>query len=151
MHAFSRFLVLRPKHLRLLGRQDGAAAIEFALIAPLLIVFLVCVVCYGVYLGAASSVQQIAADVARATVVGLNEEERAAIARRHASDIAKSFTLIDPARIAVRAAPSVANADIFEVTVSYDASRLAIWAFSKLIPMPSSTIVRTAAIRRGGY
>lgn len=134
-----------------LVRREGSAAIEFALIAPLLLVFLVGALCYGIYFGAANSVQQIAADVARATVAGLTEEERGVIAQRYAADVAKSFVLIDPARIAVKTAPSAANSDILEVTVSYDASRLAIWAFAGLIPMPSRVIVRSAAIRRGGY
>lgn len=126
-------------------------AIEFALLAPVLIVIAVAIICYSVYFGAAISVQQIAADAARATVRGLNETERAAIARQHVAQAAPSFMLIDPTKLAVQGRSSSVNSDLYEVSVSYDASRLAIWSFAGLLPLPSRVIVRSAAIQRGGY
>lgn len=131
--------------------RSGSTAIEFALLAPVLLVLAVAIISYSVYFGAAISVQQIAADAARATVRGLTETERSAIARQHVAQAAPSFMFIDPARLDVQGRSSSANADIYEVSVSYDASRLAIWAFAGLIPLPSRVIVRSAAIQRGGY
>lgn len=130
---------------------SGASAIEFALVAPVLLLFLVGVLVYGLYYGAASSVQQLAADAARASVAGLNDDERAAIARQHVADGSRSYVLLDPARASVSAHPSAADPNQFEVAVSYDASQLSIWAFEGLIPLPSRTIRRSAAIQRGGY
>lgn len=131
--------------------NSGSAAIEFALIAPILIIILSGILCYGVYYGAANSVQQIAADAARASVAGLNDAERASLARSHVAQAAPSFVLVNPSRLTVKANPSSASADLFEISVSYDASSLAIWAFSGLLPLPPRVIVRTAAIQRGGY
>jgi Flp pilus assembly protein TadG len=139
------------KARRPLDDRSGASAVEFALIAPVLLVFLVGVLVYGLYFGAASSVQQLAADAARASVAGLTDEERAAIARQHVADGSRSYVLLDPARAAVSARPSTADPNLFEVAVSYDASTLSIWAFEGLIPLPSRTIRRSAAIQRGGY
>ncbi len=129
----------------------GSMAVEFALIAPVLIAMLAGVIFYGVYLGAANSVQQLAADAARASVAGLNDAERISIARAHVASAAPSFTLIDPAKTSVTAKVSSANSNVFEVAVSYDASKLAIWGFQGLLPLPSKTITRSAAIQRGGF
>lgn len=131
--------------------ERGSAAIEFALIIPVLLLFVVGGLCYGVYFSVANTVQQIAADTARATVAGLSDDERAAIATQHASQVGKSFALIDPARLTVVTKTSSASPDLYEVVVTYDASKLAIWAFKGLVPLPSQTVVRSAAILRGGY
>lgn len=129
----------------------GSAAIEFALIVPVLLLFVVGGLCYGVYFSVANTVQQIAADTARATVAGLSDDERAAIATQHATQVGKSFALIDPTRLSVATKTSSASPDLYEVTVTYDASKLAIWAFKGIVPLPSQTVVRSAAILRGGY
>ena len=39
----------------------------------------------------------------------------------------------------------------FVVTVNYDASNMFIYSLPSFVPAPPSTIVRTAAIPRGGY
>ncbi|WP_020177547.1 TadE/TadG family type IV pilus assembly protein [Methylopila sp. M107] len=129
----------------------GATAVEFALLAPVLVMVLVGVLTYGLYFGAANSIQQLAADAARASIAGLNDEERATIARDHVAHEASTYVLIDPARATVSAAPSAADPNLFQVAVSYDASRMAIWAFSGVIPLPAKTITRAAVIQRGGY
>ena len=130
---------------------SGSMAVEFALIAPVLIAMLAGVIFYGVYLGAVNSIQQLAADAARASIAGLNDAERISIARAHVASAAPSFALIDPAKTSVTANVSSTNPNVFEVAVSYDASQLAIWGFQGLLPLPSKTITRSAAIQRGGF
>ena len=131
--------------------ERGSAAIEFALVAPVLVIILIGILCYGVYYGAANSVQQIAADAARASVAGLTDQERSSLARARVQQHAPSFVLIDASRLSVTASSSSANADLFEVSISYDTGDLAIWAFSGVVPLPPRVIVRTSAIQRGGY
>lgn len=131
--------------------NNGATAVEFALLAPVLVMVLVGILAYGLYFGAANSVQQLAADAARASIAGLSDSERASIARAHVAKEASTYVLIDPARATVAAAVSSADPNLFQVAVSYDASRMAIWSFAKLIPLPSKTITRTSVIQRGGY
>ncbi|GLK56786.1 Flp pilus assembly protein TadG [Methylopila capsulata] len=126
-------------------------AVEFALIAPVFISIVAGVVFYGVYFGAANSVQQLAADAARASIAGLSDAERVAIARQHVIAAAPSFVLIDASRTSVTAKPSTSDPNLFEVAVSYDASRLTIWGLDGLLPLPSKTITRTAAVQRGGF
>lgn len=131
--------------------ESGAAAVEFALVAPILLVALIGILTYGIYFGVASSVQQLATDAARASVAGLNDQERADIARQHVSVESPSYILIDSRRVTVAADAVSGNPNLFQVAVRYDASGLPIYVFEKLVPMPPRTITRTSVIHRGGY
>lgn len=55
---------------------DATSAIEFALVAPVLLLLLFGIIGYGYILGVYHGVQQIAAEAARASVSGLNDTER---------------------------------------------------------------------------
>ncbi len=48
--------------------EDGAAAVEFAIVSPVFLLIVVGILAYGLYFGAANSVQQLAADAARAAM-----------------------------------------------------------------------------------
>ena len=52
--------------------KKGAAAVEFALIAPLFFLLLLTLVAFGIYLTAAHSLQQLTADAARTAIAGLS-------------------------------------------------------------------------------
>lgn len=136
---------------RFLKATGGATAVEFALIAPVLIAALAGILAYGIYFGAANSVQQLAADAARASVGGLSDAERAALATARVNEEAGRYVLLDPSKVSVTATPAIENANLFQVRVSYDASKLGPFAFEGLIPLPAKTIVRTSTIQRGGY
>ncbi|HTO40910.1 MAG TPA: TadE/TadG family type IV pilus assembly protein [Rhizomicrobium sp.] len=137
---------------RLPGRLPGDvcanAAIEFALVAPVFLVFLMGIISYGGYFWLAHNLQELANDSARAAVGGLTADERSAFARSSFDSQVASYGALTPARANVVYNGTAQN---FTVSVSYDASRSGFWAISGLIPMPSSTIVRTASIRLGGY
>jgi Flp pilus assembly protein TadG len=131
--------------------RSGVAAIEFAIVGPLFFLVLLGVLIFAVYFGTVHSVQQIAAEAARASVQGLTEEERAALAQNQVNAIVGSYPLIDRNYLTVSAATAPGDANLFNVRISYDASRSIVFAFEGLIPMPSKTIARSAVVRRGGY
>lgn len=135
----------------LIRNNSGTSAIEFALVAPVLIVLAMGILVYGLYFGTAHSVQQLAADAARASVAGLSDTERTSIVQTHIATNATSYPLLSPDKVTVEAGPLEADADQFEVTVEYDASELPIFGLDRLVPVPSPTIRRTSTIRRGGY
>jgi Flp pilus assembly protein TadG len=136
----------------LLTRSDGgAAAVEFALIFPVALIFLCGLLAYGIYFGAAHSVQQLAADAARASVSGLNDAERAAIATAHVAASGGNYPFLRPDRLAVSAQALPADPSQFEVRVAFNSGHLPIWALSGLVPLPDKTIARVAIIKRGGY
>ncbi|MBR0785018.1 TadE/TadG family type IV pilus assembly protein [Bradyrhizobium iriomotense] len=128
----------------------GASAVEFALITPLFLLMLFGIVIFGGYLTMVHGVQQLAAEAARSSVAGISDGERNTIATGYVSANASTYPLLDPGKIVVSAAPSSNSANVYVVTVTYDASGSIVFALP-LAPAPSSTIVRSAAIPYGGF
>jgi Flp pilus assembly protein TadG len=128
--------------------DSGAVAVEFAIIGPVLLVMLLGIAAYGGYFWVAHAVQQVANDAARVAIGGLDEAERAQLAQ---GVIVQQIG--DYAYLTANAAEvTLDDADqTLTVNVAYDASHTPFWSLGGLVPMPSSTIVRTATIRVGGY
>lgn len=126
---------------------SGSAAVEFALVGPLLILMLMGVFTYGGYFLTAQTVQQFANDAARAAIAGLDDDERLAIAEQtlRAALATQSHMRGDLADVDVSR-----NGEVLAVNVTYDASEEIYWAVQTLVPTPSPIIRRTAAIRLGG-
>lgn len=129
----------------------GASAVEFAVVMPLLLLFILAILCYGMIIGANHSVAQLAADAARATVAGINDTERAKIARDTVAATSGNYPLLIPGKITVEAGSLASAPSEYRVQVTYDASDLPIWAFASLLPLPDKTIRSTAVVKQGGY
>lgn len=144
---------------RLLPRFDGApikrfsleksasAAVEFAIVGPVLILLMLGMMTYGGYFLTAHTVQQLANDAARAAIAGLDDEERLSLAQQSA---AASLAGQDFMRGQVSALTVTRAGDTMAVRVTYDASEDLYWSFESLLPVPSPDISRTATIRLGG-
>lgn len=134
-----------------MSSQHGAGAIEFAIVAPLFLLIVLGLLVYGMYLGSVHSVEQLAADAARASVAGLTDAERVEIATSHVATNTGDYPLLDVAKVSVVAGPSPVDPTQFRVSVRFDASDLPIWMMSGLVPMPNRIIERTSVVKRGGY
>lgn len=138
-------------HHGLLWRdRRGASAVEFALVAPLLLLFLLGMVAYGIYFGASHSVQQIAADAARTAIAGLDPTERSTLAAQFISRNAGDYPFVDPRHMVVDTHGSAQDANQFVVAIHYDARTLPIWNLLERLPLPGMTIARQSTIRIGG-
>ncbi|MBN9600948.1 MAG: pilus assembly protein [Afipia sp.] len=131
--------------------RSGTSAVEFALILPVLLMLVFGIVVFGSYLAVVHGVQQLAAEAARSSVAGLSEAERASLASGYVTANAASYPLIAPNHLTVNAATSQSDAKVFVVTVNYDASDMFIYSLPSFVPAPPRSIVRAAAIPRGGY
>jgi Flp pilus assembly protein TadG len=131
--------------------RRAAAAVEFAFIAPLLLMMIFGIVVWGSYLAVVHCVQQLAAEAARSSIAGLSNSERASLAQAYVTANASAYPLITPQRVTVSAAASASNANVFVVTVSYDASNMFIFKLPSFVPAPPSTVMRSAAIPYGGF
>lgn len=131
--------------------QHGAIAVEFAMIAPIFLMMVFGIIMYGSYLAVVHGVQQLAAEAARSSVAGMSESERSTLASSYVTGNVNTYPLIDPAKLTVNAATSGSDANVFVVSVNYDASGMFIYSLPAFVPMPSPSIVRSAAIPRGGY
>jgi Flp pilus assembly protein TadG len=128
--------------------RAGNAAIEFAIVAPILMVFLMGIVCYGGYFWMAHSLQQLSNDAARAAVAGLTSSERLSLAQSTFNTEIADYSTLNPSLATVNYQGTDQE---FTISVSYNAATTPFWVAAKLLPMPSTTIVRSAAIRLGGY
>ncbi|MCB1511680.1 MAG: pilus assembly protein [Hyphomicrobiaceae bacterium] len=130
--------------------EGGASAVEFAIVGPVFILMLLGTLAFGLYIGVSHSVAQLSADAARASIAGLDDAERASIARQYVERNASGFPLVDAGRITVEAGPAPTDSTAFRVVVSYDASSLPIWQLQNFLPLPEQTVKRVSVVRRGG-
>ena len=136
--------------LQLIRCRSGASAVEFSLTFPLFLIVIFGIVVFGAYLAMVHGVQQLAAEAARSSVAGLSDSERNSLATSYVTSNVGTYPLLDASRITVSAAPSASDANVYVVTVNYDASTSFIYALP-FVPAPSSLIARSAAIPYGGF
>jgi Flp pilus assembly protein TadG len=134
-------------------RKDcrGVAAVEFAMIAPVFLLLLLGIAAYGMYFSAVSSLQELTADAARASVAGISATERQTIVTNYVNQSSANYKLLRGSAITVTTAPFPGDPTRYSVTLTTDLSNLPLQRANAFFPMPSSTIRRTAVVRIGGY
>ena len=135
---------------KFLSCRRGASAVEFAMLLPVFLSIIFGIVVFGSYFAVVHGVQQLAAEAARSSVAGLTETERGSIASTYVASNAATYPLINASKLSVNAATSSSNANVFVVTVNYDASSMFIYSLP-FVPMPPSQVARSAAIPYGGF
>ena len=138
----------RHNNIGFRAHRGGAAAVEFAIIGPVLVLLLIGILVYGGYFLLAHSVQQLANDAARAAVAGLSDSERQTLASATLASELPSYGFLDPREVQLDYSD---QAQVMTVQVAYDASGSPLWALNGVIPMPSSAIVRSASVQVGGF
>lgn len=134
----------------ILTDQSGAAAVELAVVFPVFLTMCLGILAYGIYFGVSHSIQQLAADAARYSIAGLNNDERESLAKEYVLRNADQYPLIVAQRVGIVSAPSPENASDMVVRVTYDASDLPIWRFARFVRLPRPLVARVAVIHRGG-
>jgi Flp pilus assembly protein TadG len=133
------------------ARDDRAtSAVEFAILTPVFLLMVTGMLAYGIYFGAAHSLQQLSADAARTAIAGLNQTERNRLVKDFLDDNAAGYMLIERSRLTYAIGDSVTDPNQYRVTLTYDASDLPIWNLYVPLPLPSQQIVYSSTIRRGG-
>ena len=130
--------------------RRGSSAVEFALVAPMLLLLFAGIAVFGICLGAANNLRQIAAEAARASVAGVTDTERASLARSVVNRSLRAGAMFSPGSITVQVGPDPNDATVYTVTVTLDATTLGINVFAKLLPMLPSVMRSTVSVRKGG-
>jgi len=135
---------------RFIRAADGAAALEFAILAPVFLLFGAGMLAYAIYFGAAHSLQQLAADAARISIAGLTASERTTLVGNFLDQNAGGYLLIDRSKLTYALTTAKADPTEYSVALRYDASALPIWNLYLPLPLPSRTIAYSSVIRMGG-
>jgi Flp pilus assembly protein TadG len=129
------------------GANDGAAAVEFAIIAPVFLTILIGIIVYGLYFTVWIAVTQIASEAARAGLAGLTTAEQTSIATTRFNTGLASYAPILSSANATLSFPSAA-AGTFAVTVAYDFTSLGFSAIT-LLPLPATKPSITVTVSTG--
>ncbi|SFL89714.1 TadE family protein [Methylobacterium pseudosasicola] len=130
--------------------RSGSSAVEFALVAPVVLMLFAGITAFGLCLGAAHNLRQIAAEAARASIAGVTDTERATLAQTMVTRSLSSGAMFRPDSIKVTVGPDPNDATLYTVTVTLDANTLGINVFSKLIPMLPTILRSSISVRKGG-
>ena len=141
--------IARCSPARFAPDRSGSAAVEFAIVAPTLLMVMLGIMAFGSFLGASHSLQAAASDAARAAVAGLDPAERTTLATLAAQRSVASSQLLQPSAVVIDAKPDPDDPDLFTVTLRYDLRTTLLNLPSQVVPMPQ-TLSRSASIRRGG-
>ena len=138
-----------PRLSRLILNQSGATAVEFALVAPMLIIVLFGIVGFGAVISIQNGLQQLVAEAARASVAGLSDPERKQLAQAVVTANVGSYPFIDPTKVVLSTSAPTVNS--FMVTVRYDMSGLFAYSMLSSLPLPNPAVTRSAVVQRGGF
>lgn len=127
--------------------RRGVAAMEFAMVAPFLLLMMCGLVVYGGWFWMAHSVQSLASEGARAAIAGLDPAEQETLARNFVETQVAGLGL-QAERASVQVESTTA---VIRVNVAYNLSDHPLMALSALVPSPPRMIRRTAVVRLGGY
>lgn len=98
--------------------ESGAVAVEFVLIAPLLIALLFGITCLGYFMALSHSVQDLAAASARSSVAGISTDERRSLAVAYLDGATDRYPLLDAS--ALSSSVKVTEGAEASITVSVD-------------------------------
>ncbi len=111
---------LAPRFVGFRRDQSGAVAIEFVLIAPILISLLFGIITLGYFMGVSHSVNQLASGAARASVTGLDRQERSELAQLYLSQGSTRYPLLRQQALTPDVVFEDGNPAGITVTVDYD-------------------------------
>lgn len=133
---------------RFYQNKQGASAVEFALIAPFMLLLVAAILAYGSLFATSLSLQQVAAETARATIAGLSDAERKSLAEGKLAAISDNYPLLDPDKVTFTF-DETAGTQISRVTLSYDLADHPAYALEKLLPLPPSPLTYSLIITDG--
>jgi Flp pilus assembly protein TadG len=135
---------------RVWSGTEGASALEFAIVAPVFFMLVFGIIIYGYYFASLSMLNHIAYEAARATVTGLSDDERSALAHARADELISGLGgFIDAGAVEVSAATG--GDGIYAVTVHYQFSALSLIGASSLVPLPPMEQTIRVEMSHGGY
>lgn len=130
----------------------GVAAVEFALVAPLLLVLIFGIIVYGIYFCVWIAISEAASAGARASVAGLTDAERISLATTAVTnDINAYGPMLNIGNAAITAHDAAGSGGgAFQVSVTYNMTSFGLATLAGLLPIPTATPQATVTVSNGG-
>lgn len=130
----------RPVILTVMRNRRGGAAVEFAILAPVLLALVAGGIFYSRWFTVASQTQNLASDGARAAVAGLDDTERQTIV---SGLMTAAVARVPLEKGATRTWRAWRDGDLYAVSVT---TTLPDYDLSRIIPMPDRAVTRDAVV-----
>jgi Flp pilus assembly protein TadG len=131
--------------------QRGIAALEFAFVAPLMLLIMLGILAFGFYLEFIHEIQELASSAARSSVAGLNEAERDSLANAFVMNFVANSIILNQADISVQTATTGSPPVDYTVTITYNMQDTVVPTLARFVGLTVTTITRTSMIEFGGY
>ncbi|ASM74930.1 MULTISPECIES: TadE/TadG family type IV pilus assembly protein [Roseobacteraceae] len=125
--------------------EDGATAVEFVLVLPILLSMVFGIICFGQYFAIANSLQQLAAEAARYSAIGITTTERENLANAFITNAGARFTFLGQDKMARTITTfSGTDPDGIQVSLSYDLQGSAVDVASGFLGLELTTLTRSS-------
>ncbi len=124
--------------------QSGAVAIEFVFIAPLLFALLFGILVMGYFFAVSHSISQLATGAARASVAGLDMQEREELAQLYLDQASTRYPLLVPEALDVSVVTQDQDTGNIRINVSYDADASVLGVANALLGLEISNLKGSA-------
>lgn len=145
------FTSLKKRFLSWKGNESGASTVEFVLLLPFMIGFLGLIAASSLYLALSSDVQQLAHELARASLPRAESTQTEAdcdsLRDRWVPPLASNLPMLDAARVLAVNCRQDTDADILQVTVDYDTRGTLAAILGGLVGMEFDSFRRSSFIR----
>jgi Flp pilus assembly protein TadG len=135
---------------RLARCNKGLAAVEFALIAPVLLMLIFGIIIYSLYFCVYMGIRVATAEGARAAVMGLSSAERSTLAKARVAEVLAAYRPLTGTGTPLVVATPL-GAGLFQVRVTYDISDSPIMNYASLLPMPTAILRSEITVSNGSY
>jgi Flp pilus assembly protein TadG len=129
----------------------AVAALEFAMVAPVLLLMVMGMMCFGFYYTYLHELQELASSAARASVAGLNEAERDTLAKAFVANAVVNSELLSASDLTVSTGTSGTPAAFYEVTLAYNMKDTPLPLMAGFVHLNAANISRTSTIQFGYY
>jgi Flp pilus assembly protein TadG len=131
-----------------LENKRAASAVEFALVAPFMLLLVAAVLAYGSIFATSLSLQQLAAETARATIGGLNDTERKTLAQAYLNANSANYPMLVAQDLSFEF-DAATGKTLSSVKLKYDLKDHPAYALSGLIPLPASPLAYSMVVTDG--
>lgn len=127
------------------------AAVEFALVAPILLFLMFGIIIYSLYFTAYMGVRVAVAEGARAAMAGLSTSERTTLATTRVTQVMTAYGPLLGSSATPTIEATKTGAGLFRVRVTYNISGSPLMAYASLLPMPGATLQSEVVVANGSY